>query len=154
MITNEKGLSDLIHSIMHKPDKGHVDWKLQDVYRSGIPDKLLNDHGNVGFFEQKYIPLSKVTKREGRGFVKLTAPQRRSLIEWWDAGGTSFLVVGRGEECFFFKGVRQVLPAPLCYMTRDEMMDTCTMYCELNRSRMEATIKYALRYRGLIPDRS
>jgi hypothetical protein len=73
-------------------------WKVQDAYRSGLPDADCIASGVVMKFELKYAEAWP--KRKGALKTTLKPSQRAHLMEWDRAGGNAFVLLGVGDEWF------------------------------------------------------
>lgn len=88
-----------IKPTLNPPDKFGVAWKVQDVYRPGLPD-VLGCWRGVGFIiENKYVPAWP--KRSSTSIAIAVSPtQRKHLTDWSEAGGPAFVLLGVDHDWF------------------------------------------------------
>ncbi len=81
-----------------KARRGALAWKVQDAYRSGLPDVDAIVNGHVVKLELKYA--NGWPPRGGALQTTLKPTQRAHLIAWADAGGDAFILLGVGKKFY------------------------------------------------------
>lgn len=112
-LQREATMYQWVHDAAKSIMAGSVAWKLQDHYRSGVPDQLLCVMGRVAWVESKLI---KTARPQVLGH---TASQFSALKAWWRAGGVAGLLVGWKDRLYWVDA--QVIPTPVKVVDPDEL---------------------------------
>lgn len=94
---NEARFWDKVRKEFKAYDAGTA-WKVQDAYRSGLPDADCIASGVVVKLELKYALVWP--SRGGALKTTLKPSQRQHLLEWTRAGGNAFVLLGVGNEWY------------------------------------------------------
>ena len=88
-----------IKPTLNVADGTGVAWKVQDVYRPGLPDVLGCWRGLGYIIENKYV---KAWPKRGTTDipVAVSATQRKHLTDWTEAGGSAFVLLGVDHDWF------------------------------------------------------
>ena len=93
-------------------DRRAVSWKLQDQFRSGLPDQLVCVSGRAAWIESKQLHGTRPQP------VGLTAQQYGHLTSWHAAGGHCGLLVAWNDWIYWIVPPNLPNPAELVHHAR------------------------------------
>jgi hypothetical protein len=98
LLTEKSFWEKFVKAALHRPPLC-VAWKVQDAFNKGLPDADYCLQGFTGRLELKYI--HRWPERDNTPLdIKVSIEQRRLLLEWWNAGGAAYVLVGVEKSWF------------------------------------------------------
>lgn len=120
--------NDYVRKALHQPPF-RVANKVQDAFNKGLPDVEYCLRGACGKLELKYVPRYPETDR-GRIPINVSSFQRRQLVQWQNAGGTAYVLLGVERDWYLLS------PHVPDALTRDDLEQASILmgsFQELNR---------------------